>query len=301
MAPLIILMYALFASSLSAGKYLVSNASYMFVVGSRFTIAGAILLTYYFGWQQKRIDIRKLNIAAYAQIIFIGIYTGYMIRLWGLTYISSTKLSLFFNASPFFTALLSYLLFHEKMTFKQLIGLVIGFVGLIPVIITGSPVETEIGEFFFISWPEVAVLTAVAIQSYSWILMRKLVKHNGDSTIFANGATMFFGGLLALTTSFLFDEGISAVKDAQAFWPWLFYVVMVSNVVCANLYGYLLKHYTATFISFAGFITPFFTALYGWSFLGEHITWHFYASCIIVMTGLYLFYKDELKATPSLP
>ena len=300
MSPLIILMYALFASSLSAGKYILSNASYMFVVGSRFTIAGSILLSYYFHWQGQRVKIKELNLAIYAQIIFVGIYLGYLVRLWGLTYISAVKLALFFNASPFFTALLSYMLFREKMTLKQLFGLIIGFLGLLPIIITGSAEETEIGEFLFVSWPELAVLLAVALQSYTWILMRKLVKHEKHPTVFVNGVTMFFGGLLALMTSFWFN-GLSGVYNAQAFWPWLMYVVIVSNVICANLYGYLLKHYTATFISFAGFITPFFTALYGWSFLGETITWHFYASCAIVFTGLYLFYQDELKSEPALP
>ncbi len=299
MSPLIILMYALFASSLSAGKYLVSNASYMFVVGSRFTISGAILLVYYFLWLKKSIHPRTLHLDIYAQIIIVGIYAGYLIRLWGLTYISAVKLSLFFNAAPFFTALLAYFLLKDNMTPKQIIGLVIGFIGLLPIILTGSAEETEIGEFLFISWPELAVLTAVALQSYTWILMKKLIKDKGHSPIFANGITMFFGGFLALLTSFWFD-GFSAVKNAHAFWPWLFYVVIVSNVICSNLYGYLLKHYSATFVSFAGFITPFFTALYGWGFLGETITWHFYASCTIVFAGLYLFYQDELIDIPSL-
>lgn len=297
MSPLIILMYALFASSLSAGKYLVSNASYMFVVGSRFTLAGSILLSYYFFWLQKRVSLKKLNLDIYAQIIFIGIYGGYMIRLWGLTYVTAVKLALFFNASPFFTAILSYIMFGERMTLKQIFGLIIGFLGLIPIIISGSAAESQMGEFLFISWPEVAILIAVLLQSYTWILMRKLIKHKNQSPVFANGVTMFFGGLCALLTSFWF-EGFSGVYNPQGYWPWLLYVVMVSNVVCANMYGYLLKHYTATFISFAGFITPFFTALYGWSFLGETITWHFYASCAIVFSGLYLFYQDELKTMP---
>jgi drug/metabolite transporter (DMT)-like permease len=61
------------------------------------------------------------------------------------------------------------------------------------------------------------------------------------------------------------------------------------------MYASLLKKYTATFMSFAGFIAPLFTALYGWAFLGEIITWHFYASSAIVFVGLFLFYKDELN------
>jgi drug/metabolite transporter (DMT)-like permease len=75
-------------------------------------------------------------------------------------------------------------------------------------------------------------------------------------------------------------------------------VVIVSNLLCHNLYGHLLRHYTATLLSFAGFLTPIFAALYEWMLRGTIITWHFYASCIIVFIGLYLFYQDELRIKP---
>jgi len=57
----------------------------------------------------------------------------------------------------------------------------------------------------------------------------------------------------------------------------------------------LLKTYTTTFLSFAGFMSPFFAAFYGWVWFGETTTWHFYASSVIVFVGLALFYQDELK------
>ncbi len=45
----------------------------------------------------------------------------------------------------------------------------------------------------------------------------------------------------------------------------------------------------------AAFLSPLFTALYSWMFLGETVTWHFYLSSAMVLFGLYIFYKDELK------
>ena len=92
-------------------------------------------------------------------------------------------------------------------------------------------------------------------------------------------------------------EGLSAVSAANIpdFLLNLIAVVLISNIVCYNLYGYLLKKYTATFVSFAGFMGPLFTALYGWILLGETVTWHFYASSIIVFIGLYFFYQEELQ------
>jgi drug/metabolite transporter (DMT)-like permease len=123
--------------------------------------------------------------------------------------------------------------------------------------------------------------------------MRKLIKENGYSPMMANGISMTLGGILSLAIS-LPLEGFYPVTDSTIFWTQLFAVILVSNIICHNLYGHLLRTYSPTLLSFAGFITPFFAAFYEWVLNGQVITWHFYASSIIVFAGLFLFYKDEL-------
>jgi len=39
-----------------------------------------------------------------------------------------------------------------------------------------------------------------------------------------------------------------------------------------------------------------FAALYQWAFAGEHITWHYGVSAVLVLIGLYLFYRHEFQA-----
>jgi drug/metabolite transporter (DMT)-like permease len=72
-------------------------------------------------------------------------------------------------------------------------------------------------------------------------------------------------------------------------------MIIIANIIFYNLYGYLLHFYSATWLSFVGFITPLFAALYGWLFLNETIGWAYFISIFIVFWGLYLFYQDELK------
>jgi len=71
-------------------------------------------------------------------------------------------------------------------------------------------------------------------------------------------------------------------------------LMIISNAICYNLYGKLLKKYSATFMSFAGFTTPLFTALFDWLKFGEVASWHFYLSATIVFGGLLIFYQEEL-------
>lgn len=229
-------------------------------------------------------------------MIFFGIYITYTLRFWALNYMPAAKTNFIYNLSPFLSALFSFIVFNEKLSFKKWTGLGIGFLGLIPVLLSTSSPEQAIGEISFLSWPEIAVILSVATHTYSWIIMRKLVKEKSYSPMMVNGVSMTFGGLLALLTSFIID-GFAPIKAGYVgyFFGILGLIILLSNIICYNLYGWLLKRYTATFLSFAGFLSPLFTALYAWVLMSEVVTWHFYASCIIVFIGLYLFYQEELN------
>ena len=197
------------------------------------------------------------------------------------------------------SAIYSYFFFKERITPRKMIGLLIGFIGMIPILITTSSSEQILGEISIISLPEFAVIVSVALHSYSWVVMRKLVKDKSYSPIMVNGITMSAGGLLALMIVPFMAATPLVVSKVVPFSGWLLTIVLISNVVCYNLYGSLLKKYSATFLSFAGFLCPLFAALYGWGFLGEKISWHFYLSSFLVFIGLYIFYREEVKETEA--
>lgn len=291
---LIILMYAIFASSFPITKILRMYTSPIFLTGIRMLIGGGILLLYYAFYRKKSCKIYTHQYWTYAQIIVIGIYLNYIARFWAIEYLTSIKACFLFNISPLLSSLFSYLFFGETISKKQWLGFFFGFSALVPIIITSSPSEAFMGEFAFISWPELAMLFSVAADSYKWILMRKLVKEHTCSPIMANGLSMALGGALALGTSF-FIEGAFPVTKVVPFSCYIALYILISNIISYNLYGFLLRSYTATFLSLAGFMSPLFAAIYGWLFLNERISWHFYVSIVILAMGLYLFYQDELR------
>jgi len=294
---LIVLLYALFSSSFALGKMLLNYTSPIFLAGIRMSLGGLILLAYQYFFAHKNFCFKRKHMKYYVQLILFGIYITYILRFWALDYMPSSKVCILYNIAPFLSALYSYYFFSEKMTGKQWFALLLGFFGMIPVLLTTSTGEINIGEIAFLSWPELAVLISVATHSYSWIIMRKLIRDKSYSPMMVNGISMSAGGLLALATAFLF-QGIGPVIQIGShivpFAGLLAATVLIGNIVCYNLYGYLLKKYSVTFLSFAGFMGPLFGALYGWLFLNEKIGWHFFLSCAIVFVALYLFYQDEL-------
>lgn len=294
---LIILLYALFGSSFPLSKKILGFVSPIFYTGIRMFIAGSVLLIYQYCCAHEHFTFKWKNLWYYFQITFCGIYLTYILRFQGLDKLTSAKTAFLFNIAPFFAAFYSYFSFKEKLTRQQWVGLVIGFIGFIPILITTSGPEKQWGELLFISKAELAVLAAVALQSYSWIIMRQLLREKKYMPSMINGMTMFAGGIMALVTSY-FYEGPQTMADPGAFLSWLALVILISNIICHNLYAHLLRVYSATFLAFAGFLGPLFSAFYGWIFLSEVVSWHFYLSAVIVFIGLYLFYRHELQAIP---
>lgn len=258
-------------------------------------LGGLILLTYQYFSRPHHFRFKLKHAWLFFQMIFLGIIINYTLRFWALNYITSSKACFLYNFQPFLASFYSYMLYGSLMTRSQWAGLIIGFLGMIPILISSSPTEAALGEFLFFSWPELAILVSVATHSYSWFILRRLVKSKNYTPMMANGISMFTGGFLSLMAS-LFIDGLPIIDHVVTFSGWLLAVTLISNVICYTIYGHLLQKYSPTFLAFAGFITPIFAAIYGWAFLGEVVTWHFYVSSIIVLSGLYIFYKDELSA-----
>lgn len=291
---LIIILHALWAGSVTASKVLLTYTKPIFLTGIRMFISGSLLLLYQYIYKGERFNFQRRELSLYIQLTLIGIYISYIMRFWALGSISATKSMFLYNTAPFLSAIYSYVLFKEKMTTKQWIGLFVGVLGLIPILWTTSPAEQAFGEILFISWPELITFLSVAAYSYSWIVIRKLIRDHNHSPLLVNGVSMFFGGILALITAF-FVEGTFPVTS---FWPFaslLTFIILLSNILCHNLYGHLLRTYSATFMALAGFLGPPFAAFYGWFLKNEVVTWHFYVSTIIVFFALFLFYKDEMQ------
>ena len=298
---LIFIMYALFGTSFPISKMLLKYTTPIFFTAIRMIIAGLLLLAYQIGYAKHQFQFHRRHWSMYLQIIFFGVYITYILRFWGLAQLSAAKTAFLFNTAPFFTALYAYLMEKERLSKTQWLGLMIGFFGILPMLMTSSAIEQSYGEFLMFSWAELAVLAAVASHSYSWMVMRRLIKVERYAPTVVNGICMTIGGTGALFTAMAFEKP-STIVDLGYFISWLLIVILISNIICHNLYGYLLqKHYSPTFLSFTGFLGPLFAALYGWLFLKEKISWQFGMSTCLVLCGLYLFYQHELRVRSTTP
>jgi drug/metabolite transporter (DMT)-like permease len=296
----ILLMYVLFANTFTVGKLIMALASPVFFIGVRMTIASLILLGYTALIEKKSLRIHKEHYWLFGLLSLLHIYIAYIAEFWALQYVLSYKACLLYNLSPFITALSTYIVYRESLSSKKILGLLVGFVGFIPILMSSIPEEMAAGHWGFITLPELMLIVSVISSALGWLIFRNLITKHGYSSFVINGYAMLFGGLMALGTSFIW-EGAPRIgqtgsgQEILMFAGYTAYMILIANVIGYNLYGVLLRTYSPTLLSFFGFTTPLFAALNGFLFLKEQISLAFVVSVLIVSLGLYLFYQEELK------
>lgn len=291
----VFLTFFIWSTSFTLGKTTLAYSPPLFLTGARMMIAGIILLLFLALFRKRDMRIKKEHFLPLFLLSLTSVYLANAFEFWGLQYLTSAKACFIYSLSPFLSALFSYFQFREKLTPKKCLGLLIGFVGFFPYLLAQKGSEDLFGGISGFSWPELALVIATATSVYGWILLRKLGKDK-MSPLMANGSSMFVGGLFALIHSY-FVEGWNPipVSDFGGFFQGVLCMILISNLICYNLYGWLLKKFTATFLSFSGLMTPLFAAFFGWYVLHETVSWVFFLSMGIIAFGLWLVYSEELR------
>jgi len=270
-------------------------------------LAASLLLGYLF--LRNRAGF-KLNIKQWGLLGLLGVFSIYLtnaFEFWSLQHLTAAKTCFIYSLSPFFAAFFSYLHFNERMNRRKWLGMAIGFTGFLPLLAMQKGADELVTGISIISWPELAMVGASISTAYGWILLRLIInppadKNNNKQTpvspMMANGISMFLGGFIALVHSLFIDSWNPLPVSTSSFGPFLQSIVImtaISNILCYNLYGFLLKRFTATFLSFMGLLSPIFASMNGWLFLGEQPSIIILFSTGVVSLGLWIVYSAELQ------
>lgn len=296
---IVLLVYALFASVFTTAKFALEFSSPLFLVGSRMLAAGLIILIYQALTNPSSLRLTKRRVFLLAMLGIFNIYLTNIFEFWGLNHLSSSKTCLIYSLSPFLSALFSYLIFNDRLTPKKWAGLCVGFAALLPIMLHQTAQEADSGVFWLFSWAELSVVMATFCSAYGWVVLKQVVTEEKCSPVTANGMSMCLGGVLALIHSRAVETWNPVpISNLEYFLISAAVLILVSNLICYNLYGALLKKYSATFLSLAGFTTPLFAAFFGWAFLKEEVPFPFYISLFVLFAGLLLFYQEEIGLRP---
>lgn len=300
---LIVLCYAIVASTFTIGKAALSYCHPLPLIGIRMIFGGALLLFYHFyrvrtGHYQPLEKLKNEGVyPALAKIAFFHIYFAFSCEFWALQFVTSAKTNLIYATTPFIAAALSYVLLKERLSKGKVLAILVGITGIAPVSL--KPDSFALAGSFLDAIPEIVLFAGVASASYAWFDIKKWM-HKGVSIISINAVSMLIGGALSLITAALtLGKEAFPTSNLPLLSSYIAAMVITSNIVFYNLYGHLMQKYSITFLTFCGFLSPLFGALYGNYFLGEEISWHYGLSFCIIFIALFLYYKEEKTETAN--
>jgi drug/metabolite transporter (DMT)-like permease len=300
MILLAIIEYAILASTFTIAKVAIGHADPLFLTGVRMIASAPLMFLVHFLQKENSFVVKKQDILLFFQTSIFHIFLPFVAEFWALQYVSSAKTAITYALTPFIAAMLSYFLLKKKLTVVQTIGLSIGLLGLMPIFFSGDEKNFLPYEFMHISMPELVLLFAVTSASYAWFIVSDLMKR-GYGISLINGIAMLIGGLFSLVSWYIFFGHEHPIKGSlNSFILWTVILIVVANVISFNLYGWLLKHLSITFMSAIGFLCPIFASFYGVVFLKENLGLSHLIALVMVCFGLWLFYREELRKNYSI-
>jgi drug/metabolite transporter (DMT)-like permease len=288
----IILVYALacliWGSTWMAIRVGLDSLTPFISVGLRFSFA-ALFILIFMKIKGMKVQKDKLSIKLYLQMAFFSFVIPYGLVYWGEQFIPSGLASVLFAINPFFVTIFSfYILSQEKITPYKIIGMIVGFIGIIVIF---SEDITNTAAFFI--WGMVAIILSALLQGWIQVVMKKHGQYLNSFTM--NFYPMLIAGVSMLVIGF-FTENLDYIRfDSRAILSVL-YLASFGSMVVFTCWYWLLKRVSVIVLSLITFITPVIALILGIVLLKEVFTSNDLLGSFLVIAGLIIATLGNVKS-----
>lgn len=262
------------------GLFEIPPISYAFV---RFFLASLCILPFLF----KRKDFAKdlmqltpLSLLGSLNILFYVI---------GIKTTTATIGQLLYAGTPLIIGLIGYYLLKQSLTKREINGIVIGFIGvliilLLPIIEKGVSFS---GDFI----GNLLILIGVVCFSFYTVYSKKALQQ--FSPLFVTGS------FIIVTTLFLFPFFIFDISVHSGWWNSLTtsgilsmtYIIFIATLAAYALHQYAIRHGGSLFASMTYYLVPIFAYISALFLLGEQLTTGLVIGAILALTGIFFVTK----------
>ena len=138
---LALLEYAILASTFTIAKVAVSYANPLFLIGVRMVIAAPLMFLLHGINKEKSKSVEKRDVHIFLLAGIFHIFLPFVAEFWALQYVTSSKAAIIYSLTPFIAAILSFFILKRLISFMQFLGLLIGLLGLLPILLSNETIS----------------------------------------------------------------------------------------------------------------------------------------------------------------
>ena len=289
---LLVLLFCLtWSSAFPAAKLAISVGPPLFYLGIRFSIAAALLLA--FAATTGRLRRVAGSPVPWLALMALGVINqaGYQGLAWmGMRTVSGGLATIVASLNPVLVAVLAVPFLGERMTWRKLAGLALGFLGAAfvvrnRVVVTG---EDPTG---------IALIATGMVAMTLGTLLYKRIAPRVDLFV-AVGVQQVGAGIALLLAGSLLGERMSEFVPGPLLWGTMLWFIFVISIGAFLLWFSLLRRGTASAASSLHFLMPPLGLLMSWAVLGEPLHPLDLLGIVPVALGIRLATTDQVSRKP---
>ncbi|HZF17959.1 MAG TPA: EamA family transporter [Steroidobacteraceae bacterium] len=281
------ILYFVWGSTYVVNKFGLHQLPPMLLGGTRFTLAGLIMVTLALA-RGARIARTRREWRDVLVMGLIGVAISNATNLWALQFVAANQSALINASSAFWIAALGTLgPKGNALSMRARLGLGVGFAGVALILWPKG------GFSGTVHWAELAILFAC----FLWATCTMYYRHmeNRLATFMFVGLQMLSGGLAMLTFGWLAGEASR--------WSWeppgliaLGYLVIFGSCLAYAAFAYLTLNTTPARLGTYSYVNPAVACLLAWIFLGETIAALQFAGMAVILVGVALVTLESPRA-----
>jgi drug/metabolite transporter (DMT)-like permease len=262
-----------------AGKIGVTDCPPLILLAARFSLAGILILgiTALRGEAWSSLTWRDAAIFAILGVANNALYLG--LGYTGLQTVSAGLGGLIVSANPVFTAVLAAAFLGEALTWRKVMGLMLGIAGVCFIVWHRMSVGTD-------DWHGILFTLASLASIVAGTILFKVLAPKGSLWV-GNGVQNLSAGIVLLPFALTLADVGDIVPSARLLGAFAF-LVLGGSILAYLLWFHLLKVCGATAASAYHFLMPPLGMLFAFLVLGEHVEFRDLLGIVPVALGIYL-------------
>lgn len=267
------------------------------MAGTRFTLAGAILLT----WSRIKGERLVMSTSQWQKALIVGgllLLCGNGGVTWAEKYVATSLAALLVSTEPLWVVILMWVLTRRRPNSKVLFGVLIGLAGVTLLVSDGLSRGNDN------SWLSLIGAGVVILAGFGWAAGSVYSSRQpiDASTSMAAGMQMVSGGSLLLVLAVVAGD-VGRLNLGNASWTSIgafFYLLIFGSLLGFTAYSWLLNNVTPAMATTYAYVNPVVAVFLGWLIAGEPLTKRMLLAAVVIVSSVILITTFSRVPSPAI-